>query len=303
MRDFYGLPTRTLSNDYLQLDYLADTGPRLVRLFLKQAVSQENFLAELPQASWPTVYGEYYLRGGHRLWHGPEAMPRSSIPEGGLEVIELPDGVQLCQPVEGPTGIRKRIEVHLDTERAGLTLKHDLTNEGLWPVELTPWAITQLALGGVAVLPQTVGPLDAPGLLPNRHMVFWPYTRSDDKRLEVHDDLCLVHGRPQLPPCKIGYLNRQGWAGYLNHDIFLVKRFDPQPERPHPDFGCNNEVYCNNTCLELETLGPLTRLDPGQAVTHIERWDFFTGLKLTPTLDEIRHLAGALATPVVPPAN
>ncbi len=50
--DFHGLPTRSLGNDHLTLDYLAEAGPRIVRLFL--AGSQTNLLAEAPDLSWDT---------------------------------------------------------------------------------------------------------------------------------------------------------------------------------------------------------------------------------------------------------
>ena len=296
MTDYYGLSTRTLANDYLRLEYLAEAGPRLVRLILKNSASQDNLFAETPQTSWPTPYGEYCLHGGHRLWHAPESPPRSSMPDqSGLEVKELSDGVRLCQPTEPATGIRKSMEIRLFPDRPALTVKHELYNDGCWPVELAPWAITQLALGGVAVLPQTVGPLDPHGVLPNRYLVLWPYTQSRDVRLEQYNDFVLVHGRPQEPACKIGYLNRLGWAGYLLGDVFFVKRICPQPARPHPDFGCNVEVYCSTECLELETVAPLAQLAPGETVTHIEQWEFFTGLKVSPTVDEIRNLANALA--------
>ncbi len=296
MTDYYGLPTRTIENDHLLVEYLAHDGLRLVRLIVKNSASRDNLLAETPHSSWQTAHGEYFLRGGHRLWHAPEAMPRSYVPDGGgLDVKTLPDGVWLGQSTEAPTGIRKSMEVRLSPGRPALRVKHVLRNEGLWLVELAPWAITQVALGGVAVLPQAAGPIDAAGLLPNRQFALWSYTQTSDKRLELHDDFCLVHGRPQLPPCKIGYQNRQGWAGYLRQDVFFVKRFAPQAELPHPDFGCNVEVYVNDLSLELETIGPLKCLAPGQSVAHVEQWEFFTGVQAGPTLDEIRALANTLA--------
>ena len=91
---FYGLPTRTVANDHLRLDVLAEAGPRIVRLFL--AGLDENQLAETPDVKWETPSGEYCLQGGHRLWHSPEASPRSSIPDNsGLEIEEVEDGVLL----------------------------------------------------------------------------------------------------------------------------------------------------------------------------------------------------------------
>ena len=77
--DFHGLPTRSLANDHVRLDYLAEAGPRLVRLFL--AGSTDNLLAEAPDVHWPTPFGEYYLRGGHRVALAPEALELSYVPD------------------------------------------------------------------------------------------------------------------------------------------------------------------------------------------------------------------------------
>lgn len=49
---FFGLPTGSLSNDHLRVDYLAGAGPRIVRLAL--AGSDDNLFAEIPDASVET---------------------------------------------------------------------------------------------------------------------------------------------------------------------------------------------------------------------------------------------------------
>ena len=185
--DFYGLPIRTLDNGAIRLDYLAEAGPRIVRLFA--AGSDENLFAELPDLQIETPHGPYFIRGGHRLWHSPEAFPRSYLPDNaGLSITELADGVRLTQPIEEPTGIRKSLEIRLTPDQPIVTITHELKNECIWPVELAPWAITQMRLGGVAILPQQTTALDATGLLPNRHLVLWPYTRWSDPRLQLGDD-------------------------------------------------------------------------------------------------------------------
>src|SRR5918911_500169 len=103
--DFYGLPTRSIDNGHVRIEFLAEAGPRIVRLFL--AGSDENLFAEVPNAKAETPYGEYFFRGGHRLWHSPEAMPRSYIPDNeGLMVQEIQDGVRLTQPTEIATALR-----------------------------------------------------------------------------------------------------------------------------------------------------------------------------------------------------
>jgi hypothetical protein len=124
-------------------------------------------------------------------------------------------------------------------------------------------------------LPQQVEPLDPDGLLPNRIWVLWPNTRLDDPRFHWQNDHLVVAARPQERAAKLGYLNRQGWAGYIWEQIFFVKRFTPQPEKTYPDFGCNVEVYANDRFIELETLGPLAMLVPGQSARHREVWEIY----------------------------
>jgi hypothetical protein len=50
--------------------------------------------------------------------------------------------------------------------------------------------------------------------------------------------------------------------------------------------GCTFETFTNADFLELETLGPLTTLAPGQSVSHTERWTAHRGLTLNAWSDE-----------------
>jgi hypothetical protein len=68
-------------------------------------------------------------------------------------------------------------------------------------------------------------------------------------------------------------LNKQKWAAYqLNNQLF-VKQFDYLEGALFPDYNSNNEVYTQADFIELETLGPLERLNPGQSAKHVERWE------------------------------
>ncbi len=241
---------------------------------LSLAGSDDNLLAEVADIKIPTPYGNFNIFGGHRLWHSPEVFPRSYLPDNDApEITDLPGGVRLTQAVEPASGIRKSIELRLEAGRPALTVTHRLENQGAWPVELACWALTQMRLGGLAVFPQTQGNLHDAGLLPNRNLVLWPYTQLSDPRLSLNDDYHFIKADALTPPVKIGYLNRQGWVGYLVGGVFFVKHIEAQPSLPHPDFGCNTESYCNDRFIEIETIGPLTHLAPGQAATHVERWE------------------------------
>jgi hypothetical protein len=290
---FHGLPTGSLDNGHIRIEYLLEAGPRIVRLSLGR--EGENLLAELPDVEIPTPFGPFKLYGGHRLWHAPEGMPRSYVPDNeGCRADAFDGGVTLTGALEGPTGIRKTIRIELVEGKAAATVTHTLSNEGLWAVELAPWALSQMRLGGVAFFPQTQGNLEPTGLLPNRNLVLWPYSRLSDPRLSLNDDLHLIHANPDPHAIKIAYMNRAGWAGYLSGGVLFVKRWEPCPNSAHVDFGCNCESYCNDAFIEVETVGPLVRLEPGASTYHVEEWELYGADGVEQTLAGVRELVGRL---------
>ena len=257
------LPSASIENEFLRVDYLTTTGPRIVGFYLKGV--EGNLLAETPDIHFPTPHGEYYLRGGHRLWTAPED-PFYTCPEDKVNVIAENDRVMIRSEVDA-SGLEKEISFHVDKNRVVLT--HRVTWHGKEPIELAPWAITQLRLGGMAILPHS----NSDGLQPNRNLVFWPYSQMNNERLELHDDLILIHGRADQQAFKIGNYNPHGWIACLLGNALFVKRFSIDQIHRYPDMGCNVEVYVKDICIELETLGPLMLLKPRESVAHEETWE------------------------------
>jgi hypothetical protein len=275
--DFFGLPTRTLRSAELEIEVLESAGPRIVGLRYKDSA---NLLGAVPQISIPTPYGAFRYLGGHRLWHAPEAMPRSYIPdEDGLSITEIPHGLVLEGPVEVATGLQKRIELRLDPERPSIDLRHSLTNHGLWEVELAPWTITMFRLGGTVILPLREAQVNPEGLLPDRRVSLWPYSHLDDPRLRLIDEAILVEARPEMPLFKVGAYDPQGWIAYWLDGLLFCKSFAAVAGADYPDDGCNAETYCDSDFVELESLGPLARLAPGQSLVHAETWELYESLE------------------------
>jgi len=275
---------RILKNDFLQIEYMTDA----LRITGLTPTGKPNLLVDLGDFSVPTSYGDYYFRGGHRLWHAPEAMPRTYIPDtGDLKITDQPDGVILEAQTESGTGIRKRIEIRLAPDRPVVTLTHTLINDGLWPVELSPWAITLFRLGGTLIMPMPVGNADEAGLLSNRQISLWPYARINDPRLKLCDDFILFKADALLPPFKLGYFNPHGWLAYWLDGVLFRKTFGAQAGLSYPDNNSNAEMYCNNQFVELESLAPLARLKPGDSAKHVETWDIFH--ELDPLPKDIRQ--------------
>lgn len=276
MGDYCGLSTQSISANGLTLEFLDQAGPRIVRLSYH---GSRNLFAELPQIAIPTPYGNYRYLGGHRLWHAPEAMPRSYIPdEEGLTCHPLSDGIRLDGKLEAQTGIQKSIEVHIDPVLPHVTLIHHLTNLGLWPLKLAPWAITMFRLSGTAILPLRSLPADPAGLLPDSHIVFWPYCHYNDPRIQYGDGYLLVQAREGYPSLKIGTFDPCGWIAYWIDGLLFKKSFQVLIDGTYPDRQCNAEVYTDDQFIELEIVGKLTVVEPGRSIQFEEVWDVYDSL-------------------------
>jgi hypothetical protein len=222
---------------------------------------------------------EWRIYGGHRLWHAPEVPSRTYYPDNGpVEIAEHDGWVRLTQPAEPTTGIQKEIDLRLAPEEAQLTVSHRLRNNGLWEVELGPWALSVMAQEGQAIIPLPPRGDHAENLLPTSSLTLWAYTDLSDPRWSWGREYIMLRQDPKIAsPQKIGVRATDGWIACARHDHVFVKTFTVQPGATYPDFGCTVESYTDANMLELETLGPLVRLQPGATVEHLERWFLFRG--------------------------
>ncbi len=78
----------------------------------------------------------------------------------------------------------------------------------------------------------------------------------------------------------------------LNGEVF-IKQAEADPSKTYPDFGCSLETFTNNEFIEIETLGPLTKVDPGKTVENIEHWSLHRNVNLP---------AKFPTTPLMPPS-
>ncbi len=270
--------------NFYDSEYLTTTGPRIIGLYAKGV--EDNLLAETPNAHWATPHGEYFLRGGHRLWTAPEDS-FYICPEDGLQVVEENGGVTLRSDVDA-SGLEKEIAIRLDGSRVHLSQK--VTWHGDELITLAPWGITQLRLGGMGILPLTV---ETSGLAPNRNLVLWSYSSLKDERLELHDEFMLLHGKASEQAVKIGNRNTHGWIACAMGDALFVKRFDVE-DGELPDLGSNVEAYVKDVCIEIETLGTLKTLNKNESVTLNETWEVIVG-EFPANIETARIIGGLLS--------
>jgi hypothetical protein len=265
-----------LSNSVIELIVTGDVGPRLIRFGF---VGEDNEFAEFPQVG-ETGGSEWKIYGGHRLWHAPEVQPRTYYPDNmPITVKDKGKFVQVIQPVEPTTGIQKEINLTMDAAAARVRVVHRLRNTNLWPVELAPWALTVLAPGGKAIIPQPPRGSHTENLLPANTLTLWAYTDMADPRWTWGTRYIMLRQDPKATvPQKLGAKIPAGWTAYARNGHLFLKTFKYVAGAAYPDYGCSVETFTNTDMLELETLGPLVKIEPRGAVDYTENWFLFKGV-------------------------
>ncbi|HYP02613.1 MAG TPA: hypothetical protein VER76_20660 [Pyrinomonadaceae bacterium] len=292
---YLGLPNcYRLLNGAVEAVVTSDVGPRIIRYSFSGA---ENILGEVPGATLQTELGDFKPWGGHRLWVAPEAKPRSYAPDNAPLAVEFEGerAIRLTARAHASVGIEREMRVALDAEGSLLSVHHKITNRNLWAIEAAPWALTIMRGGGTAIFPQEPYISWDDYLLPARPLVLWHYTDLTDARWHIGKKFIrLTTDATANHPQKIGMLNKQGWAAYRHGATLFVKRFAYEEGANYPDYGCNCETYTAGDFIEVESLAPLRRLEPGESAQHEERWSLFQGVETGATEAELEAALGSL---------
>lgn len=271
-----------VSNGQIDLVITGEIGPRIIRFGF---VDQPNEFCEVKESLGKTGGDTWYNYGGHRLWHAPEVHPRTYQPDNTpIDVQEREGTVYVNQPTEAATGITKSLEITMSESENYVKVVHHLKNDGLWPVELAPWALSVMGTGGKGILPLPPRGTHPEDLLPSSTLTIWPYTHMNDPRWTWGQQYILLQQETgDVTSQKIGASDANGWLGYARDNHLFLKLIDSDPRGTYPDMGSMVEMYTCDFMLELETLGQLVTLEPGQTATHIENWFLFDGVPLPQT--------------------
>ena len=269
----------SITNGIVELKATLDYGPRILAY---NFVGMENMLFTDPTKSLEldsgsSIFGEekFKIIGGHRLMISPEIMPRAYYPDTHpVELIEKANGISLTAPYEEINHIQKSLHITLSEDSSSVEVLQQIQNCGTWDLEFAVWGLTVMAQGGIEVIAHSQRKT---GFLANRLIALWDYTQVHDERAFFGDKYITLKQDPtNTRPFKIGTNNEPGWAAYFNKNQLFIKHHIHVIDANYPDFGfCSYETYTNNHILELETIGPLTKVAPMDFVTTIEQWDLY----------------------------
>ena len=282
-----------LDNGKIEAYLTLDVGPRVIKF---NASGCENLLFNDASrcVDVSALFGEgekWHTYGGHRTWISPEEMPKTYYPDNqpvkyDIENINGKVTVLLTPPQQRITDMQIVIRVTIAEDGDTMRIDHYLKNCGKETVKKGIWGITVTDINGIAVLKQ---PERHSALLPDRQIVFWPYTRMNDERILLGEKYIAVQQDPAdtQVPAKIGYTNFEGKLYCFNKGQAMSISYDSDYTKgEYPDFGISSEIYTNKAILEIETLGHIGNILPGSTVHHVEEW-FVTPCDVKPCLNEV----------------
>ncbi len=282
-----------ISNGDAELIVTLDVGPRIISYKL---TGGKNVFKEFEEQLGKSGEKDWQIRGGTRLWVGPEDVTRTYFPDNGPVKYAIgrplpgipPRPLTFTPPPEKEYGIQKELEVSLAEKGSAVRLTYIITNISNKPTDLAAWLPSVMAPGGVEVIPLPphhphpgpVKPETKPSDYgPSLTMVLWPYFEFTDKRWSFGDKYITLRQDAKKGPTKLGFGHRLGWVGYLNEGTLFVKRFGYKEGANYPDNGCNYETFTKEEFLEMESLGPVVTLKPGEKAELEEDWDLSKDVK------------------------
>ena len=256
-----------------------DVGPRVIKFARTGGVNvmfndlpreAVNAGADFDRHFYP---GAKFLNyGGHRMWLSPESSPETYYPDNDpvpYEIVE--NGAVFTPKPQAENGVALQIEIRMDSDAPSLDVVHRATNIGKASKTFAPWALTVLDQGGTEIIPLNTHDT---GLLANRAVSIWPYADLRDDRFYFGHRYATLRQDPDAKAAfKIGFDNFAGRGYYAIGDTVFIKTYYPNhPDGVYPDNGMSFETYTASLFLELETLGELKEMVPGETAAHKENW-------------------------------
>ena len=282
---FGGWPNNLrIANAHAELIITLDVGPRVISYGTPRG---ENVFKTFDAQLGGTRETEWQSRGGHRFWLAPEHPVLSYLPDN-TPVQHRVISEHEVEVENAPTDqlpIRKVMRVALDAGSSRVTVTHRAENAGDKPFAAATWGLSVMRPGGIEVIPLPPIGEHPRDLLPNRTMILWPFTDMSDPRWHWGRRFITLR-QANAGPTKAGLAHTEQWIAYHRADSLFLKTIEFDEAATYPDRGCNFETFTNEEMLEVEALGPLRELAPGESTSHTEQWQLFSGVTPPPAHDD-----------------
>jgi hypothetical protein len=223
--------------------------------------------------------GDWRIYGGHRLTVAPEGNG-SYLADNEPCLVE--QAANRLSVTASPAADNLRRTLIISANEAGFDVCHEIENQGADTWTGAAWAITCVPHAGGVVAP-----------LGSRTIRRWP----GGSETPWHIGPRFVHLQPDASRGKIGWYRDKPWVASLQAGGTLVIHApDAASADRCADNGCNIELFTCADFAELETLGELVTLQPGQKTQHRQVWRVLPGGLRAEQCAEIGSMA-KLASP------
>ena len=282
---FGGWPNNVrLANEHAELITTLDVGPRVISY---RTAEGENAFKVFPEHLGGSGEAEWKSRGGHRFWLAPEDPVLSYLPDNQpvQHRVLSEHQIEVANPPTDQLPIRKVTRVALEPGSSRVAVTHRAENHGAQRFAAATWGLSVMAPGGIEIIPLPPLGEHPRDLLPNRTMIIWPFTDMTDPRWRWGRRFITLR-QENAGPTKAGLAHAERWIAYYRHGSLFLKTIEFDERATYPDRGCNFETFTNEEMLEVEALGPLVELAPGESTSHTEQWQLFDSVNAPPHQDD-----------------
>jgi hypothetical protein len=221
--------------------------------------------------------------GGDKAWPAPQSAWTAMVGKGWppprtfdavAHTATVEDGaIVMLSPVDPAYGIRVRRRIWLDASAPVMSIETTYEKASGAPVRVAVWTITQLR-----------PPAKMVAFLPERPVFAGGYRRlmpAEPLNLAVENGRLSVERDPKQKTMIATEADRLEWDGYEPGRVDLVIETRSAPAATGvaavwPD-GAHSQIYTNpdgpDAYVELELLGPLHDLAPGQSASLVSRYE------------------------------
>jgi hypothetical protein len=253
-------------------------GPHMGGRVLEYAYRGENVLMLDPrQNGWTYTPGERQRLGpsGGRFDVGPEhTQTRHPDLWFGAWTAEVTgeNTAKMTSVADKASGLQLEREFVLAPDSTQLACTQTIHNISNREIKCCHWSRT-FGLGhGICVVP-----LSSYSRFPRKYIMYGPGPAMnfmpEDPHIRVDDDFLVIDDIPERP--KLGLDTYEGWFAYLEtNDLMLVKQYATYPDRVYNEMaGITLSLwYMRDFVCELEPIGPMEILAPGESVNFTENW-------------------------------
>jgi hypothetical protein len=205
----------------------------------------------------------------------PDQVPTSfDVGNQPAEVLQQPPhSVRLR--LAPAAGLRYSVEVSLRNDRPGLQLDCALENVGTQPRRIACWAVAAFTRDGHFIVPFGKAPRS------RRRLVLSWWTQWPQTGVHVGRDTLLIDAAApvQGTAYKIGIITNSGWGAFVREGHVLLSAAPFDPAAAYPEDGANLTIFQSNggpqSWCELEQLGRLGKIEPGQSARLSETFELF----------------------------